>query len=251
MKTIGLIGGMSWESTVMYYQLLNRQARDQLGGLHSAKLVMWSFDFAEIEEHQASGDWDAAADMMIDAAKRLESAGAQCLVICTNTMHKLAAEVSAAVNIPLIHIADATATAIKSTAVSRPLLLATKYTMEQDFYKGHLRDKHGIDVLVPDRNGRSAVHDIIYDELCRGEISAASKEKFLEVVGQAVREHAIDGVIFGCTEVALLIGPEDFDIHTFNTTELHAGAALDFALGQATGAAARPPLSRSIPHAGR
>ena len=232
MKIIGLIGGMSWESTVTYYQLLNRLARERLGGLHSAKLLLWSFDFADIEEHQAAGNWGAATDMMVDAARRVESGGARCLVICTNTMHKMAPEVSAAVNIPLIHIADATGSAIKSTTVSRPFLLATRYTMEQDFYTGHLRNKHGIDVVIPDENGRTTVHDIIYRELCQGVISAESKQAYLDVVEQARRTEAVDSIIFGCTEVGLLIGPEDFDIPTFDTTELHAKAALDFALGQ-------------------
>lgn len=230
MKTIGLIGGMSWESTVTYYQLLNRLAREQLGGLHSAKLLMWSFDFAEIETHQASGNWVAATDMMVDAAKRVESGGAECLLICTNTMHKMAPEVSAAVNIPLIHIADATATAIKSTTIDRPLLLATRYTMEQDFYKGHLRNEHGVNVVVPDDAGRTIVHEVIYDELCQGVVSPESKRKYLEVVERARKIEAVDSVIFGCTEVGLLVGPGDFDIPTFDTTELHAKAALDFAL---------------------
>ena len=232
MKTIGLIGGMSWESTVTYYQLLNRLARERLGGLHSAKLLMWSFDFADIEEHQAVGNWGAATAMMVDAARRVEFGGAQCLVICTNTMHKMAPEVSAAVDIPLIHIADATGTAIKSTTVSRPLLLATRYTMEQDFYRGHLRNKYGVDVVIPDDKDRTTVHDIIYHELCQGVISTESKRAYLEVVEQARRVEAVDSVIFGCTEVGLLIGHEDFDIPTFDSTKLHANAAIDFALEQ-------------------
>jgi len=161
-KAIGLIGGMSWESTVVYYQLLNRLARQRLGGLHSAKLLLWSFDFAEIEAHQAAGDWEAATDCMVDAARSLEKGGAECIVICTNTMHKMAGEVQDAVKIPLIHIADATATAIKGAGVQRPLLLGTRFTMEQDFYKGHLKNQHGISVLVPDDAERTSVHNIIY-----------------------------------------------------------------------------------------
>lgn len=229
MKTIGLIGGMSWESTIVYYQMLNRMARDRLGGLHSAKLLLWSFDFAEIEALQAAGDWGAATQAMIAAARNVERGGAECLVICTNTMHKMAGDVQDAVDIPLIHIADATAQAVKASTAKRPLLLATRYTMEQDFYKGHLSARHGIDVAIPDADGRTIVHDIIYNELCQGIVSPASKARYLDVVGQA-RADGVDGVIFGCTEVGLLIGPDDFDMPTFDTTGLHAAAALDFAL---------------------
>jgi aspartate racemase len=230
MKTIGLIGGMSWESTVTYYQLLNRLARERLGGLHSAELLLWSFDFAEIEALQAAGDWDAATARMTAAAEAVARGGADCLVICTNTMHKMAEAVQAEVNIPLIHIADATAAAIKDSAVKAPLLLATRYTMEQDFYKGRLQEKHGIAVTVPDAAGRTLVHDIIYSELCQGIVSAESKARYLDVVRQAEADGA-DAVIFGCTEVGLLVSPADFDIPAFDTTELHARAALDFALG--------------------
>lgn len=229
MKTIGLIGGMSWESTIVYYQLLNRMARERLGGLHSAELVMWSFDFAEIEALQAAGDWDAATERMVAAARNVERAGAACLLICTNTMHKMADAVQAAVDIPLIHIADATAAAIKTAGASRPLLLATRYTMEQDFYKGRLSDRHDIAAMIPDDDDRTLVHDVIYDELCQGVISPASKQRYLEVVGRGEAAGA-DGVIFGCTEVGLLIRPEDLTLPAFDTTELHARAALDFAL---------------------
>lgn len=229
MKTIGLIGGMSWESTVVYYQLLNRLARERLGGLHSAELLMWSFDFAEIEALQAAGDWDAATGAMVQAARRLERGGADCLVICTNTMHKMAGPVQDAVAIPLIHIADATAAAIKATDVARPLLLATRYTMEQDFYKGHLRDRHAIDVTIPDAAGRTIVHDVIYDELCQGIVSPASKQRYLDVIARS-RGDGADGVIFGCTEVGLLLSAGDLDLPAFDTTALHAAAALDFAL---------------------
>ena len=230
MKTIGLIGGMSWESTVTYYQRLNRLARERLGGLHSAELLLWSFDFAEIEALQAAGDWDAATQRMTEAAQALARGGADCIVICTNTMHKMADAVQASVNIPLIHIADATAAAVKASGVKAPLLLATRYTMEQDFYKGRLKEAHGIDVTVPDAAGRIIVHDIIYNELCQGIVSDESKARYLDVVRQAEVEGA-DAVIFGCTEVGLLVTPEDFDIPAFDTTELHARAALDFALG--------------------
>ncbi len=232
MKTIGLIGGMSWESTIVYYQLLNRMARDRLGGLHSAKLILWSFDFAEIEACQAAGDWARATGLMIEAARNVERGGAECLVICSNTMHKLADEVQQAVGIPLLHIADATAFAIKASGVQRPLLLATGYTMEHDFYKGRLRDLHGIEVEVPDAAGRGIVHDIIYEELCRGVVSAASKQRYLDIVAAAATQGA-DGVIFGCTEVGLLIRPADLAVPAFDSTELHARTALDFALAPA------------------
>lgn len=229
MKTIGLIGGMSWESTVVYYQLLNRMARERLGGFHSAKLLMWSFDFAEIETMQAKGDWDAATAAMVNAAKALERGGAQCIVICTNTMHKMAAVVQYAIDIPLIHIADATAKTIQKTEVKNPLLLATRYTMEQDFYKGHLLDHHRIETAIPDVADRTIVHDIIYNELCQGIINATSKQKYMDVVQQSL-ENGADGIIFGCTEVGLLINQDDFNVPAFDTTAIHAAAALDFAI---------------------
>ena len=225
MKTIGLIGGMSWESTVVYYQLLNRMAREAMGGLHSAELLMWSFDFAEIESMQAAGDWSSATRAMIDAAQRVERGGAQCLLICTNTMHKMADEVQAAIDVPLIHIADATADAIHKAGARKPLLLATRYTMEQDFYKGRLRDQHGINVLVPDSDGRNTVHDIIYDELCQGVVRTESKQKYLQVVKRSEPD-GVDGIIFGCTEVGLLVAPDDFGVPAFDTN-CHSRASCD------------------------
>lgn len=233
MKTIGLLGGMSWESTSIYYQLLNRLTRERLGGLHSAECLLWSFDFAEIEAAQARGDWQLATQMMIAAAERLERGGAECLVICTNTMHKMADDVQAASVVPLIHIADATAPAITEAECRTPLLLATGYTMEQDFYKGHLRERHGIEVRIPEPNDRAEVHRIIYEELCRGEVWADSKQTFLDIVEKEVGGGA-DAVIFGCTEIGLLVRPEDFSIPAFDTTVLHVRAALDFALSQST-----------------
>ena len=230
MRTIGLIGGMSWESTAVYYRLLNRMARERLGGLHSAQLILWSFDFAEIGALQAAADWDAATRRMIDAAQGLERGGAECLVICTNTMHKMAEDVQAAVGIPLIHIADATATAIKRAGARAPLLLATRYTMEQDFYKGRLAAKHGIGVRIPGDAERTKVHDIIYDELCQGIVSPDAKAAYLSIVGRE-RAAGADSVIFGCTEVGLLVSQADFDMPAFDTTDLHARAAMDFALG--------------------
>ena len=228
MKTIGLIGGMSWESTVTYYQLLNRMARERLGGLHSAEILMWSFDFAAIEALQAAGDWASATSRMTDVAQRLERGGADCLLICTNTMHKMADDVSAAVDIPLLHIADVTASAIKKNGANKPLLLATRYTMEQDFYTQRLRD-HGVDVVIPVEEDRTTVHDIIYQELCQGIVQETSKQKYIDIVGGMTTDRA-DSLIFGCTEVGLLISSDDFSIPCFDTTTLHAQAAIDFAI---------------------
>jgi len=230
-KTIGLIGGMSWESTAVYYRLLNEMARERLGGLHSAELVLYSVDFAPIEAMQAAGDWDAATEKMVAVARRVEAGGAACLLICTNTMHKMADDVQAAVSIPLIHIADATATEINAAGIAHPLLLATRYTMEQDFYKGRLRDRHGLDVVIPDEAGRTEVHDIIYRELCVGLIRPESKMAYMAVIDR-MKEAGADAVLFGCTEVGLLLSPEDLDIPSFDTTRLHCRAAMDFALGE-------------------
>jgi aspartate racemase len=231
LKTIGLIGGMSWESTVTYYQLLNRMARERLGGLHSAKVLLWSFDFAEIEACQAAGDWEAATTHMIAAAQNLQRGGAQCIVICTNTMHKMAAEVQEAVDIPLLHIADAAATAIHSARSVNPFLLGTRFTMEQDFYAGYLSAEHGITVRVPGAAQRTIVHDVIYDELCHGIVKPDSKQRYLDIIDEAVKDGA-DSVIFGCTEIGLLISAGDLAVPGLDTTALHASAALDFALDE-------------------
>jgi aspartate racemase len=230
MKTLGLIGGMSWESTAIYYRLLNEIVRERLGGLHSAKLLLWSFDFAEIAERQHAGDWRGAGALLVEAARGLEASGAQGLVICTNTMHKLADRVQGAVSIPLIHIADATARAVVEAGARRPALLATRFTMEQDFYKGRLAEKYGLQPVVPDQAGRDMVHGIIYDELCRGVVKDDSKAAYLAEVGRMRREEKIDSVIMGCTEITMLIGQFDFDIPVFDTTRIHAEAAVDFAL---------------------
>jgi len=229
-KTLGLLGGMSWESTGIYYRLLNEIVRERLGGLHSAKLLLHSFDFAEIAERQHHGDWDGAGVLLADAARKLEAGGAEGLLICTNTMHKLAGQVQAAVSIPLIHIADATAVAVKGAGVRRPALLATRFTMEQDFYKGRLADKYGLEPMVPDQAGRDMVHRVIYDELCQGIVSAPSKAAYLDEVTRLRRDEKIDGVIMGCTEITMLIGQGDFDIPVFDTTRIHAEAAVNFAL---------------------
>ncbi|MEJ1157704.1 aspartate/glutamate racemase family protein [Prosthecomicrobium sp. N25] len=229
MKTLGLIGGMSWESTAIYYRLLNEGARDRLGGLASAEILLWSFDFRGIAERQAAGDWAGLGRMMVEAGRRLEAGGAAALVICTNTMHKLAPEVEAGVGIPLVHIADATAAAILATPCRRPALLATRYTMEQDFYRGRLADRHGIACVVPDEADRALVHRVIYEELCRGIVKPESKAAYLEVVGR-LRRAGADGVIFGCTEVGMILQQADLDVPAFDTTAIHAAAALDVAL---------------------
>jgi aspartate racemase len=229
MKTLGLIGGMSWESTTLYYQHLNRMARDRLGGQHSASLVMVSVDFAPIAGMQAAGLWDEAATAMIDAALRLERAGAEALVICANTMHRVAEDVAAAISIPLIHVADATARAVVAGAVSRPLLLATRYTMEQSFYRERLR-RRGVNAVIPSEPDRARLQSIIYDELVQGLVKLSSKDAVVEIVESAMRGEGADGVILGCTEFALLVQPDDLPAPVFDTTEIHARAAMDFAL---------------------
>ena len=230
MKTLGLIGGMSWESTAIYYRLLNEVVRERLGGLHSAKLLLWSFDFTEIAERQHAGDWEGAGALLVEAARTLETAGAEGLVICTNTMHKLADAVQAATSIPLIHIADATGRAVIGAGVKRPALLATRFTMEQDFYKGRLAGKYGLEPVVPDQAGREMVHKVIYDELCQGIVRPESKSAYLDEVGRMRRADRVDGVILGCTEITMLIGQGDFAIPVFDTTRIHAETAIDFAL---------------------
>ena len=231
MKTLGLLGGMSWESTAIYYRHLNELVRERLGGLHSARLLLWSFDFAEVAERQHAGDWAGAAALLIEAARRLEAGGAQGLVICTNTMHRMADEIEAAVSVPLIHIADATAAAIKVARVERPALLATRFTMEQDFYKGRLAGRHGITPVVPDAAGRDMIHRVIYEELCQGVVSPASKAAYLAEIARLQRQEGIDGVILGCTEITMLIGQDDLAVPAFDTTRIHAEAAVAFALG--------------------
>ncbi|MDX8502564.1 aspartate/glutamate racemase family protein [Mesorhizobium sp. VK4C] len=230
MKTLGLLGGMSWESTAIYYRLLNEIVRERLGGLHSAKLLLWSFDFAEIAERQHAGDWEGAGALLVEAARGLEASGAQGLVICTNTMHKMADTVQAAISIPLIHIADATGRAVLKAGVKRPALLATRFTMEQDFYKGRLADRYSLEPVVPSRAGRDMVHKVIYDELCQGIVKGESKSAYLDEVGRMRRIDHVDGVIMGCTEITMLIGQGDFDVPVFDTTRIHAEAAVDFAL---------------------
>jgi aspartate racemase len=229
MKTLGLIGGMTWHSTADYYRLINEGVRQRLGGSHSADLLMLSVDFGPIEAMQASGDWDAMGHLMAGWGRRLESAGAEVLVICTNTMHRLADDVARAVHVPLIHIADATATAIRDAGLATVGLLGSRYTMEQDFYRGRLEQAHGLEVLVPDEPGRTAVHDIIYGELTCGDIREDSRQTYVGVI-EDLRRRGAGGVILGCTEIPLLVRPEDSPVPVFDTTALHAAAAVGFAL---------------------
>ena len=228
MKTLGLIGGMSAESTVVYYQQLTRLVRERLGGLHSCELVMWSVDFAPVAELQAKDDWDATGEILADAARRLAAAGAQAILICANTMHLNAPQVRAAVDVPLIHIADATAAALKARGVTRPLLLATRFTMEKAFYRDRLAEL-GLPCLTPPKAERDRLHAIIYDELCQGVIRPQSKAAVLEMI-EAGRAAGADGVIFGCTEIGLLLDPADMPLPTVDTAVAHAKAAVDFAL---------------------
>ena len=229
MRTLGLIGGMSWESTLPYYRLLNQGVQARLGGLHSAKLLLWSVDFAEIEALQRAGDWDTAGEVLADAARGLHGAGAEALVLCTNTMHRVADAIEAAAPIPLLHIADATAVAIHAADLTRVGLLGTRFTMEQAFYRDRLLARHGIDALVPGEAARMQVHRVIYEELCRGRIEGASREAFRAIIRELVDEGA-EGIILGCTEIGLLVGPGDAPVPLFDTTALHAAAAVDFAL---------------------
>ena len=229
-KIIGMLGGMSWASSAEYYRLINEGVRDRLGGLHSARCLMWSFDFDDIAVLQRSDRWDAAAALMIEAAQRLERGGADFLIICTNTMHKAYGQLQAAVDLPLLHIADPTAERIKAAGLRRVGLLGTAFTMEQDFYKGRLADEHGLDVLVPDAEDRATVHRIIYDELVKGRIEAASRAACRGVIERLVAAGA-EAVILGCTELVLLVTPADSPVPLFDTTGLHAAAAVELALG--------------------
>jgi len=229
MKTIGMIGGMSWESSLEYYRILNETVKARLGGLHSAKCLLYSVEFAEIEAMQHQGNWKAATEMMIDAAKRIENGGADFLIICTNTMHKMAEEVQQNIKIPLLHIADATAEKIKSIGLKKIGLLGTRFTMEENFYKGRLIKKHGLDVIVPNNDEREIVHRVIYDELCNGEIKESSKLKFIEIMNHLVEDGA-EGIILGCTEIGLLVQQKDSQVPLFDTTKIHAEAAVDIAL---------------------
>ncbi|MFS3136369.1 aspartate/glutamate racemase family protein [Gluconacetobacter sacchari] len=231
MKTIGLIGGMSWDSTAVYYRLVNDGVRRRLGGLHSARCLIWSFDFAEIEQLQRADRWDDAAERMIDAARRLERGGADFVMICTNTMHRMAGDVQAAIDIPLLHIADPTAARIRADGLRRVGLLGTAFTMEQDFYRGRLTERHGLDVLVPDADDRRTVHRVIYEELVRGRVLPDSRRAYRAVI-ERLRRRGARAIILGCTEIMLLIGPDDSPVPLYDTTALHAEAAVTMSLGQ-------------------
>ena len=234
-KTIGLLGGMSWESTVPYYQIINRTIAEKLGGLHSANLLLYSVDFAEVERLQHADRWVEAGSFLADAAFSLQGAGADFLVLCTNTMHRVAPEIEARIQIPLLHIADPTAQAIQTSGFSTVGLLGTSFTMEQDFYRGRLESKFGLSVHVPEPTSRKLVHEVIYSELCRGVISEHSREDFQQVVSELVGMGA-EAVILGCTEIGLLLQPGDVSVPLFDTTELHAKAAGLFALDKRAGA---------------
>ena len=229
MKTIGLIGGMSWESTAHYYQDINELVKRRLGGLHSAKIVLYSVDFHDIEQLQKIGNWDEAGASLAKAAQSLEAAGADFLILCTNTMHKVAPAIANAVGIPLLHIADPTAEAVKSAGMRTIGLLGTRFTMEQDFYRGRLESQHDLHVIVPDETDREVVHNIIYNELCLGQVKESSREAYREIIGRLIARGA-EGIILGCTEIAMLISPDDVPIPVFDTTSIHASSAVEFAL---------------------
>jgi amino-acid racemase len=229
-RVIGLIGGLSWESSAEYYRIINEAVRARLGGLRSARCLMWSFDFGEIEALQHAGRWDDATAQMIDAARRLERGGADVVLICSNTMHRMADEIAAAVAIPLLHIADPTAERIRAQGLTCVGLLGTAFTMEQDFYRGRLRQRFDLDVLVPDDAGRAFVHRVIYEELVRGIVQPDSRDAYRDVIAKLVARGA-QAIILGCTEIMLLVKPEDSAVPLFDTTTIHAEAAVDFALG--------------------
>jgi aspartate racemase len=228
MKRIGLLGGMSWESSIEYYRLVNEIARDRFGGLHSADCLLRSVDFAEIEVLQREDRWDEAGDRLADEARALVAGGAELLVLCTNTMHKVADAMTGAVDIPFVHIADTTAHAVRSAGMTTVGLLATGYTMEQDFYVGRLRDMHGLEVLVPDEPDRRIVHDVIYDELCVGVVDDGSREEYRRIM-RALADRGAQGILLGCTEIDLLVGPQDSPVPVFDTTRLHAERAVELA----------------------
>ena len=229
MKTIGLIGGMSWESSLEYYRIINEQVKEKLGGLHSAKSLMYSVDFDEIEKLQHQGNWQDATKLMIDTAQRLEKGGADFVVICTNTMHKMADDVQDNIKIPLFHIADATAEKIKAKGLKKIGLLGTKFTMEEDFYKGRLIKKYGLEVLIPNKEDKQIVHNVIYHELCLGKTEQSSKNQFIRIINMLV-DNGAEAVILGCTEIPLLIKQEDVKILLFDTTKIHAEGAVEYAL---------------------
>ncbi|MGA2363269.1 MAG: aspartate/glutamate racemase family protein [Candidatus Aminicenantales bacterium] len=229
MKTIGLVGGMSWESTLEYYRIINETVKEKLGGFHSAKMVLYSVDFAEVETLQHRGEWDQAAVLLTEAALRVEAAGADFGLFCTNTMHKVFDEIQKGIHIPLIHIADVTGRAITARGLRRVGLLGTRFTMEQDFYKGKLTSDYGIDVLIPDEEERQAIHAIVYNELCLGQVKDTSREAFKKIIAR-LEGRGAQGIVLGCTEIPLLVKQKDNRLPLFDTTDLHARAAVDLAL---------------------
>lgn len=229
MKTIGLIGGMSWESTASYYRIINEDVKARLGGLHSAKAVLYSVDFHDIEHLQATGNWEEAGRVLAEAGKSLKRAGADFIVLCTNTMHKVADAIEGAAGIPLLHIADPTAVRIKASGIKTIGLLGTRFTMEQDFYCGRLRKKHSLNAIVPDSEDREVVHRVIYDELCLGKIVESSRTRYREIIARLV-DRGAEGIILGCTEIALLVSQHDSPVPVFDTTRIHGESAVDFAL---------------------
>jgi len=229
MKTIGMIGGMSWESSIEYYRIINETVRDKLGGLHSSKSVMYSLDFAEIEALQHQNQWEEATQLMIMAAQHVQNGGADFVLICTNTMHKMAEEVQKQIDIPILHIADATAEAIKRKGLTKIGLLGTRFTMEEQFYRGRLESKHGLTVIIPSEDDREIIHRVIYDELRLGEIKSTSKEKYAAIIDKLIQAGA-QGIILGCTEISLLVDAVQSAVPIFDTTLIHATTAVDYAL---------------------
>jgi aspartate racemase len=228
-KTPGLIGGVSWESTVPYYRIINQRVGEALGGLHSARMVLYSVEFQEIEQLQHAGRWGEAGEILASAGRAVERAGADFLVLCTNTMHKVAPQIEAAVGVPLLHIADATGGRVKVAGLGRVGLLGTRFTMEEDFYRGRLEREHGLEVLVPGAEQRETVHRVIYEELCRGRVRDESRREYQRIVGELISQGAA-GVILGCTEIGLLLGPQDADVPLFDTAKIHAEEAARYAL---------------------
>lgn len=229
MKTIGLLGGMSWESTVGYYQEINKGIKESLGGLHSAKIAMYSVDFDPIEKLQHSGDWEGTAEILIDGARNIQAAGADVLLICTNTMHKVASHIEKAIDIPLLHIADATAEVLVEKGIKTVGLLGTAFTMEQDFYKGRLSNNYGLTVHIPSEADRKIVHQVIYKELCLGKVNPASKIKYLRIIEDLANQGA-EAVILGCTEIGILVNQKDTDVTLLDTTYIHAKKAVEYAI---------------------
>ena len=229
MKTIGLLGGMSWESTVPYYKIINRTVAERLGGLHSARLILYSVDFHDIEQLQHADEWEETGRILAQCARSVEAAGAECMVLCTNTMHRVAEMIQEAIAVPLLHIADAVAREILSAGVSTVGLLGTRFTMEQEFYRKRLHDVHGLSVLVPDDRDRDEIHRVIYEELCLGQVNESSRGEFRRIIASLGRAGA-QGVVLGCTEISMLVSPADVQLPLYDTTEIHARAAVDWAL---------------------